>query len=198
MCLLYRCRVACAHSQHVAGKTKQCFPREQSTMRAAAAACDHDVVKGEMLLAALSEYLQHGCSVSRCSERGRSTARDEIRVDFGFPADGLAGMADRCLDVRSKRRNENSLCAEQAEEQIVTTCLRRVAAPDPFLEHEITGQAFSFCGSQCQTAVIGLHSSHCHNRLGTCIERGRHDIFELACLVATARESKLIVTLDPD
>src|SRR5690348_325998 len=115
MGLLYSCRVACAHSQYRSGKAEQRLAREQAAMRAATAACNHEIVEGEVPCRALAEQLQRGCRITRCSERVRGATRDEIGLGSRFLPDRLAGFADRGLDVRAKGRNEDALHAEQVK-----------------------------------------------------------------------------------
>lgn len=63
---------------------------------------------------------------------------------------------------------------------------------------EIAGQSFVLRCGKSQTAVIGLHGADNHHHFGPFIERGSHDVFELARPVAAAGQSQLIITLDPD
>ena len=53
-------------------------------------------------------------------------------------------------------------------------------------------------GGRGLSGVIRLHGARCDEGVGTHLPRRGQEILELAGLVATAAESRAVVTLDPD
>ncbi len=166
-------------------------------MGAGAAAGEHDGVDAQAGRFRLPDEFGRRVGVAARADGVRAAARNGVDP---VRAAGQAGdqFVERGLHVVARRAAMDDGAAQPVEQHVAVFVVVRIGKARPVFQQDVAFQAEAGRGGGGLARVVGLDRALGRDRFGPALQRGAHQEFQLARLVAAGREARAVVALDPD